>query len=145
MANPNFRISTPRLYLHYFQPSLDSHCDFLVTLFNAPEVLKANGGVVSPVPNRESERKGIEDRVERQSQTGYGRYTVSLRPPTSEEVDDCSILHTEASYIPDIGFSLLRPFWGKGYATEAAQALLDYFENVKQLKEALGFYNLENE
>lgn len=165
MADPNFHITTPRLYLSYYQSTLNSHCDHLVNLYNTPEVLKGNGSVATPIPDRESARKVIESRAECQAKTGYGRYLISLRPTTTEDLEDdiCPFLersekyekigmvglklreHPAAPSVPDIGFSLLRPFWGKGYATEAAKALIDYFENEKNVKEVLGFCNPTNE
>jgi RimJ/RimL family protein N-acetyltransferase len=165
MTDPNFHIATPRLYLSYYQPTLDSHCDHLVNLCNTPEVLKGNGGVATPIPDRETARKQIESSVEQQVKTGYGRYLVSLRlTPTGAEtndsrsflecLEDCQKIgmvglklrnHPEAPSAPDIGFSFLRPFWGKGYATEAATALLDYFDKERGVKEVFGFCNPANE
>jgi ribosomal-protein-alanine N-acetyltransferase len=41
--------------------------------------------------------------------------------------------------IPDLGYGLLSPYWGKGYATEAATELLRYVRQDIGLKEVIGY------
>ncbi len=44
----------------------------------------------------------------------------------------------------DIGYRLIKRYWGYGYATESARAVLDFgFEQLK-LKEMYGFVHIEN-
>ena len=165
MTDPNFHIETPRLYISYLQPSIDAHCDFLVEVYNSPEVVLANGGVAAPITDREEARTKIEDSVEEQLRTGFGRYLVSLKPldvrkekelimPFSERLKKLDLIgfvsmnkrpHPAASKTPDIGFAQLSQYCGKGYATEALIALLEYFEREKGVKEVFGFTNPDNE
>lgn len=49
-----------------------------------------------------------------------------------------------APSIPDPGFGLLKRYFGKGYATEAARGLVEYFEREKGQKEFLGYCAREN-
>lgn len=96
--------------------------------------------------------------------TGFGRFIVTLNPDPSTAGKDgeaetpvggtgtfiggvgLKARNTPgAATAPDIGFSLLRPFWGKGYATEAAQGLLDYFERERGVKDVLGYCHPANE
>ena len=47
----------------------------------------------------------------------------------------------EASFTPcvEIGWRLASPFWGKGYATEGAKAVLDYAFNELNLDQVVSF------
>lgn len=117
------------------------------------------------IRDRETARKAIEadDLIEI---TGYGRYLVSLKPPADLESDQAeSIPFSErikaytkvgmvtlkarqfnnAPLAPDVGYGLLSAFQGKGYATEAAAALLRWFEEEKGQTEFFGFCNPDNE
>lgn len=44
----------------------------------------------------------------------------------------------------DVGYRLLPKYWGKGYATEAANAALEYGFNTLKAKEIIGTANEEN-
>jgi RimJ/RimL family protein N-acetyltransferase len=164
MTDPDFCIVTPRLCLSYYQP-IDYHCDFLVALYNSPEVLLGNGGVATALPDREAARRELESKMEWQARTGYGRYVISIPPeidpniapdtrPFSQRLKDHQLIgnvsmkirhHPESPPVPDVGFALIRAHWGKGYATEATSALIDYFEKERGQKEVLGYCNPNNE
>jgi RimJ/RimL family protein N-acetyltransferase len=49
-----------------------------------------------------------------------------------------------APTIPDVGFGLLSRYFGNGYATEAATALLNYFREEKGQKEFCAFCRPDN-
>lgn len=168
MPDYDFNIDTPRLALSYFNASLDSHCDFLVELFNSPEVKAASGGTAVSLPDREAARRNIESKDERIERLGYGRYLVFLKQPapdsdnsgqpTDRPFSERSKSYTKIGFVsmelrthidspqrPDLGFYLLKRYYGRGYATEAAQALTRYFEEEKGVSEFLGFCNPDNE
>ncbi|RZK19469.1 MAG: N-acetyltransferase [Pedobacter sp.] len=44
----------------------------------------------------------------------------------------------------DIGYRFIRKFWGKGYATESAQAALNYGFRTLQLAQIIGIADIEN-
>jgi len=50
-----------------------------------------------------------------------------------------------APTIPDLGFGLLPAYHGKGYATEAAEALVKYYREEKGVKAFAGFCEPGNE
>ena len=62
------------------------------------------------------------------------RYEAAYRQPGGyryalcRRADDRPIgyLHLEGEGAHDFGYALLRPFWGRGYATEAARACRDF-------------------
>ncbi|KAH7115879.1 including n-acetylases of ribosomal protein [Dendryphion nanum] len=163
MGDLNFRIETPRLYLSYFDPSLVSHCDFLLNLYTTPEIYKGNKGSASHIETREDSRNSIISNSHNQAKTGYGRYIISLKPSepqnndsrqfvdTKEDLEKIGIVsfklrkHLESPRVPDVGFHLFPRYWGKGYATEAASALIEYFEKERGQKDVVGYCSPENE
>jgi [ribosomal protein S5]-alanine N-acetyltransferase len=54
---------------------------------------------------------------------GWGLWKVSLRD-SGEAIGICGFIRRPALRAPDLGYALLAPYAGKGYATEAAQAAL---------------------
>ncbi|MBD9372847.1 GNAT family N-acetyltransferase [Rhizobium sp. ARZ01] len=64
------------------------------------------------------------------SETGYGFLAIALRDD-DRPIGFCGLAKTDLEpFLPDgtveIGWRLARPFWGQGYVTEAATALLDH-------------------
>ena len=60
---------------------------------------------------------------------GYGPWAVEERE-TGRFMGRIGINHPEGWPALEVGWTLGRPFWGKGYATEGARAALDYAFNV---------------
>jgi predicted acetyltransferase len=164
MVATEFHIDTPRLVISHLDSLQDSHCDFLVNLYATEQVRTRNGGV-APMPDREAARRKI-DSNDLIWTTGYGRYLVSLKTPTSSAtVEEDSVPFSErvkaytkigvvtvssrkfegAPLAPDVGYGLLPAFQGKGFATEAAAALLRWFEKEKGQTEFFGFCDPDNE
>jgi RimJ/RimL family protein N-acetyltransferase len=162
MLNPNFHIKTPRLYLSYLDPSNDAHMSFFVRLVNSPEVaaVDAQTGVKMPAqPQTISEaRAGLTSATERLEKTGTGRYIISLRDPHvafTDEKEGREYLgtvsmqlkrfpDTECPTIPDIGFKIMAEYYGKGYASEACDALMQHFQEARGHEEFAGFTHPEN-
>jgi GNAT superfamily N-acetyltransferase len=160
----DFHLDTPRLVISHLDSSQDSHCDFLVELYDS-EQSRTRNAVATPMPNREAARKKI-DSNDLIWTSGYGRYLVSLKTPTSSTTagaDEIPFSERVKAYTkigvvcmnsrkfehaplaPDVGFGLLRDFQGKGYATEAAAALVRWFEEEKGQTEFFGFCDSDNE
>lgn len=82
-----------------------------------------------PIPREASD--AFIDRMEAfWDERGYGRYAVEL---PGEAVCIGFVGVQELPFMPhdEIGWRLARPFWGRGYATEAARAALsDAFERL---------------
>ena len=75
-------------------------------------------------------------------QHGLGRWTV-VSKISNEVLGWCGLKKHSEGFI-DIGFRFLRNEWGKGYATEAAKACLEYgFTNLK-LEEIIGRASQDN-
>jgi RimJ/RimL family protein N-acetyltransferase len=73
---------------------------------------------------------------------GYGFWAVELIGGTPF-IGFCGIKDVpfEASFTPaiEVGWRVARPHWGKGYATEAARAALDYGFGTLALDEIVAF------
>lgn len=159
MSDPNFAIDTPRLRISYLEPKDDNHCDFLVELYNTPEFIAAEGGKPTPITTREAARDRLAGRVRNEhARNGYGTYLVSLKPQQQveeAEVDTPDILVGTVSLmrgeepncytVPDVGFAFLPAHMRRGYATEAARALVDYAERELGVTGVLGLLDPANE
>ena len=74
---------------------------------------------------------------------GFGLYAVELKK-TGEPIGMCGLLKRDTLPDPDIGFAFLPKFWMKGYAFEAAEAVIQYGKNVLGLKRVLAITIPEN-
>lgn len=73
---------------------------------------------------------------------GYGRWSVILKE-SGEFVGWCGLKYHEDDFV-DIGFRFFKDQWGKGYATEAALATLNYGFQTLKLNEIIGRTASEN-
>ncbi len=78
---------------------------------------------------------------------GYTLYAVELKS-TAEFIGFVGLLKPsfEAHFTPntEIGWRLSAKHWGKGYAPEAAHAVLDYAFNVLKFPEVVSFTSMTN-
>jgi RimJ/RimL family protein N-acetyltransferase len=56
---------------------------------------------------------------------GFGFYLVELKD-SGTPIGMCGLIKRDVLEDVDIGFSIFERFWGKGYATEAAGALMEH-------------------
>ncbi len=74
---------------------------------------------------------------------GFGLYGVKLKE-TGELIGMSGLLKRDSLPDPDIGFAFLPRFWKKGYAFEAAEAVIKYGKDVLGLKRVLAITLPEN-
>lgn len=112
-------LGTPRLVLGRF--SLDD-AGFVLELLNEPSFLRYIGdkGVRSLADAHRYLQTGPLASYER---FGFGLYRVGLKPG-AEPIGMCGLLKRDALDHPDLGFAFLPRFWSRGYAFEAASAIL---------------------
>ena len=60
---------------------------------------------------------------------GFGLYLTSLRE-SAAPIGICGLVKRDALADVDVGFAFLARYWSKGYATEAAAAVLSYGRNT---------------
>jgi len=113
---------TERLVLKEFSPA-DAQGFYELNL--DPEVIRYTGDVpFASVLETESFIRSY-DHYERY---GFGRWSVFTKD-TGDYIGFCGLNHKPALDEVDVGFRLLKRFWGKGYATEAARgSILHGFE-----------------
>ncbi len=136
-------IRTPRLLLRRWTdddlaPMAEIHAD--------PEVMRwiADGSVRDPEQTAES----IERWEEEWDQEGFGLFAVELL--ASGELigfTGLSVPRFLPEVLPavEIGWRLGRPFWGRGYASEAAHAALEFALRDRGLERLISVARVENE
>ncbi|MCB9126908.1 MAG: GNAT family N-acetyltransferase [Ardenticatenales bacterium] len=63
---------------------------------------------------------------------GYGMSTIIERA-TGEIVGFCGLVHPEGQIDAELKYAYRRTAWGRGYATEAARAMIDYGHRIHGL------------
>ena len=138
--NKGYILETPRLLLREFREADALH---FFELNEDPEVIRYTGDL--PFASAEEARRFLLD-YDRYKKYGYGRWAVLLK---ETEAGPAWIGWCGLKYIPelnetDIGFRFFRRYWGKGYATEAARACLEYGFRRLGLKRIVGRAMKEN-
>jgi RimJ/RimL family protein N-acetyltransferase len=75
---------------------------------------------------------------------GFGLYLVELRE-AEVPIGICGLLKRETLKDVDVGFAFLPAFWSKGYAFEAASAVMEYGRNVLGIGRIVAITSPENE
>jgi RimJ/RimL family protein N-acetyltransferase len=147
MTDPTFHLTTPRLTISHLDPLNPSHSTFLVSLWNTPEFISMLGGTPTSITTPSAAKSLIANRFAAEhARNGYGTYLISLTEDATP-IGTVSLMRGENSPLlaPDIGFALLSEHMRKGYAVEAAQALIAYVGRELGVKAIFGFCDGENE
>jgi RimJ/RimL family protein N-acetyltransferase len=75
---------------------------------------------------------------------GFGFYLVELKE-SGTPIGMCGLIKRDVLEDVDIGFSIFERFWGKGYATEAARALMQHGLTKLGLSRIVGVTAQHNE
>jgi ribosomal-protein-alanine N-acetyltransferase len=114
-------LETIRLQLTHMGPS---DAGFLLRLMNEPAYLKHIGD--RGVRTVEDARSYLESRFSASyTKFGYGLYRVT-RTGLADPIGICGLVRRESLEHPDLGFALLEEHWSRGYALEAAAAVLEH-------------------
>lgn len=140
-------LETERLIL---REVIESDAAFMLDLLNQPSFIKYIGD--RNVRNLEQARDFIENRYRASyREHGYGLYVVELKPePAPPAIQNpaigvCGFVRREGLPDTDIGFALLPQFERKGYAFEAARAIMEYGRDALGLKRVLAITSVDNE
>ena len=133
-------LETERLVLRRL--TLDD-AEFIFRLVNEPAWLRYIGDkhVRNLDDARTYLRTGPLDMYER---FGFGMFLCQLKS-TGEPVGSCGLLKRDTLPDPDIGYAFLPEHWGKGYALEAASAVLKYGHREHRLPRILAITSPDNE
>lgn len=128
-----FYIETERLILRALRLT---DLEGMFQLDSDPEVHRYLGN--KPVKTKEESKKILQGVINQYKERGIGRW-AAIEKRSGNFIGWSGLrLNTEfnmngfTSYY-DIGYRLLKPYWGKGYATESGKAALNYAFNVMQL------------
>ena len=113
-------LETERLVLRMFR---ESDTDAYAEMVGDPEVMRFLGGG-QPVPRAEAWRN-MAMILGHWQLRGYGMWAVEEKA-TGEMVGRVGCWRPEGWPGLEVGWTLRRRFWGRGYATEAARASLSY-------------------
>jgi RimJ/RimL family protein N-acetyltransferase len=116
---------------------------FILRLLNEPSFLQYVGD--KHVRTLDDARDYIVNGpVESYATNGFGLYLVR-RSDDSTSVGICGLVKREALEHPDIGFAFLPEFWRRGYATEAAAAVLGFSRDSLALERVVAITAPHNE
>ena len=131
---------TERLLLRKFRVD---DAEFILALLNEPGFLRYIGD--KKVRNLDDARKYIVDGpMASYERHGFGLLRVELRE-SHTPIGMCGLLKREELPDPDIGFALLSDFYGKGFAFEAAAAVLQDAGDRLNFQRILAITSLDNE
>ncbi len=121
----NIFVETNRLILREILPSDD---ESMFELDSDPDVHRYLGG--NPLKDIEESRKIIASVRQQYIDHGIGRWAMTLKA-TGEFIGwtglkFCSELRNDHINYYDLGYRLIKRYWGKGYASESAIASLEY-------------------
>ena len=119
---------SPSLFFREF--TLDD-VQILYELNNNPNVIKY---VHEPTPTIENTTAALQNIILPQYELyGHGRWAAHLRS-NNEFIGWCGLKYIKEIDEIDLGYRFKETHWGKGYATEAAMATIEYGFKVLNLK-----------
>lgn len=139
MSNSNLFIETERLLIRPFkmediEPSYKMNLDAEVSRYTG------DGGVVS---KKEIERRIIENVLGDYQKHGFGRLAVELKGE-NKFIGFTGLKYLEDMNEVDLGYRFMKKYWGKGIATESAQACVNLGFNTLGLKRIIAMVLPEN-
>jgi RimJ/RimL family protein N-acetyltransferase len=140
-----FHIETERLILRELRIT---DLEGMFELDSDPEVHKYLGN--RPVKNRAASEKILENVLNQYKERGIGRWAV-INKSTNEFMGWSGLrLNTEYNMngftkYYDVGYRLIKRFWGHGYATESSKKAIDYAFNVLKLEVLYGITEIGNQ
>lgn len=134
-------LETERLSLRELDAERDAA--FMVEVLNEPAFIRyvADRGVRTV---EDATRYITENMLPSYAKFGFGFYVVESKA-SGLPIGICGLIKRDTMEDVDIGFSTLRPYWGQGYAYEAASALLEHGHRVHRLPRIVGITAPDNE
>lgn len=133
-------LETERLFLRGFNVG---DAEFILTLLNEPSFLRFIGD--KKVRSlQDAEKYILNGPVASYERNGFGLCLVELKE-THTPIGMCGLLKREELPDPDIGFAFLPDFWNKGFAYEAAAAVMKDARERLNLERILAITNQDNE
>ena len=138
MSGPDFWLTTERLALRRFTPG---DLDWLAELYSDPDVMRYLGGVKDRTKAEEILNIRILQYYD--EHPGLGIW-MTVERTTGTCLGFHLLNHIRGESIVQVGFTLAKSAWGKGFGTEMASAVLRYgFVDLK-LPRIAGMASLQN-
>ncbi|MBA3961240.1 MAG: GNAT family N-acetyltransferase [Chthoniobacterales bacterium] len=133
------KLVTERLRLREME---ESDAAFMLESLNEPAFIRhvADRGVRTVAEAQTYLRERITSKYQSQA---YGVWLVELKE-TSEAIGICGLIKRDTLEDVDLGFSFLERFWGRGFAFEAAAAVVDYGWKVADLPRIIAIVSPRN-
>ena len=131
---------TERLLLRQFS---EDDAPFVLTLLNEPSFLRYIGDKKIRTL-ADAQQYIVNGPVASYERHGFGLLLVELKE-SHTPIGMCGLLKREELPDPDIGFAFLPAFWNKGFAFEAATAVLKDARERLELERILAITSLDNE
>jgi ribosomal-protein-alanine N-acetyltransferase len=138
MASDHWWLTTERLALRRMT---DADLDWLAALYRDEEVTRHLGGLKTRDQVADMMRVRILDYYD--ANPGMGVW-MTLERATGDQVGFHLLNNIQGETIIQVGYGLLQPAWGKGYATEMAEAVLRYAFADLKLPHVAGIASLPN-
>lgn len=140
-------LTTPRLRLTLIDDTKDDNLEWMAGFFNSAEVRKMmmlpDGGV-SVEDCRALLKKYALNPEQSNGYTGSSIYMIRLINSDSDDIIGSASLRCAAQPLPDLGYGFMPPYWGQGYATEAAREMFRYVKEEMGLDKFIAVAALEN-
>lgn len=132
-------LETDRLSLRWLRAD---DAEFILELLNDPSFLRFIGdkGVRTLADARDYILNGP---VEMYARLGFGLYLTELKEG-GVPIGVCGLIKRDGLDDVDIGFALLPRFWSKGYAYEAASAVMAYGKDALGLERIVAITSPDN-
>lgn len=131
------RLETERLVMREWRhDDLDAFAPFLAD----EEVVRYLSGVTS---DRNESWRNIAGSAGHWLLRGYGTWAVE-RKSDGALIGKVGLIYPEGWPGLEVGWTLGRPYWGKGYATESAQAAMNYGFLTQGVDKLLSLINVDN-
>jgi RimJ/RimL family protein N-acetyltransferase len=115
---------------------------FVLRLVNEPSFLSNIGDKgLKNLPD--AEQFILEGYWTNQEHPGYGMFLVALKDG-GEPIGGCGLLYRKVLDVIDIGFAFLPEYWNRGFAYEAAEAIMKYGYSTLGVKKIVGLTSEDN-
>lgn len=133
-------LETERLALR--QLTLDD-AGLMLGIWNDPAFMRYVGdrGLRTTADAHEAMRNGALQLYEKY---GYGPYRLALKD-CDTPIGICGLFRRDGLEVPDLGYATLPEFCGKGYAFEAAMAVMDHACSALSIKQLIAIISPEND
>jgi RimJ/RimL family protein N-acetyltransferase len=115
---------------------------FVLRLVNEPSFV-SNIGDKGVKNLDDAERFILDGYWTNQERPGHGMFLVELKDG-GKSIGVCGLLYRKVLDVTDIGFAFLPEYWNRGFAYEAAEAILKYGRSTLGIDKIVGLTSPDN-